>query len=325
MTIQIFLKIIYSKRKILCIGISICIILGLIILLSSTRTYTSSVTVSPEKCKSKLFFQEKLKIGAKGFPVQIIDQDAIYPYIYPLLFDSQYFYINLLDSVIEWGNNKKTLVRDFIEDNYISQIKIQKFLLNIAGDSGAVMDSCQHNYILSNILKNNISIITNSKSFVSEISVSTNNPYVSAKLSKIVVNQLKAIIRNNRNAKISALKNYITSYSDSLKKEYYLRDKAYSNFLDSHSGSLSSKVKAEISYLKTERDFSYNEYINSKDVLQYIDIKQKEVIPVVCVVTPPHVPNKPTEPKIILGLVGWGLLGTIISLTYIFKYTKYVK
>lgn len=327
MTILEFLKKIYIKKGILLIGIILSVVLGLIILLLQSKQYTSSITMVPEKDRSQATLLQRLQIEASGISVRQLDKNAIYPYIYPLLFESDSFYINLLDSIVETKNHKKIRLEEFIKSNYKRQIQFESILLDITGDGhedeNGVLRKTEQNYILAKILKDKILLTIDSKTFVTEISITTVDPYVSATLAIIVSNKIKSIVTESRKLKVHSLKKYLEAYTDSLKDDYYQKDLAYANFLDSHNGTLGSSYRVQSLKYKNDKDLSYQDYVSALRALEYVKARDKEQLSIAWIICPAIVANYPSHPRIIISLLGWILIGTIASIAYILiKYNK---
>lgn len=169
-------------------------------------------------------------------------------------------------------------------------------------------------------LKKNISVVMDKKTAVTNVSVTLQNPKVTAVVADSVVRKLQECIIGYRTSKAKEDCVYLEKLYQDRQQEYYAAQKKYADYVDTHDNLILQSVRAEQERLQNDMSLTYQVYSQVATQLQMARAKVQEEKPVFAVVEPAVVPLLPSgmgKKMYILAFIflsifataGWLLLG----------------
>ncbi len=324
----------WNNRKKLLIW-SVCgAVLGLIVAFSIPREYTTTVKLAPETNDNK---GGAGGLGAlasmAGISMSSGGSDALYPMLYPDVVKSVPFLTGLLDMKVETEDDgRKLTVTQYVEEDIRSPwwgaITGAPFkLLAMLRSSGD--DAIEKNHKLDNFrltprendlvetLSARISASVDPKTSVISVSVTMQDPLVSAELADSVVERLKEFITDYRTNKARQDLAYAEKLNEEAQQKYYAAQQRYANYLDRNQGIVLRSAQVERERLENEVSLAFNVYNSTCQLVQRGQAKVQETMPVYAVITPATVPSSPSKPRKALILIAFTMLGFMASAVWI--------
>lgn len=169
-------------------------------------------------------------------------------------------------------------------------------------------------------LSDHIGVSVDKKTGVTTISVTMQDPRISACLTDTVVNRLQSYIIDYRTNKARKDFHFQEKLFERKKKEYEMAQENYAKFADANKNIILQSYRAEQVRLENEMNLAYQVYTSVAQQLQIAEAKVQEITPVYTIVEPATIPVKASKPSkgiILLGIifltgvicVGWVLFG----------------
>lgn len=143
-------------------------------------------------------------------------------------------------------------------------------------------------------LKKNISVVMDKKTVVTNVSVTLQNPKVTAVVADSVVRKLQECIIGYRTSKAKEDCVYLEKLYQDRQQEYYAAQKKYADYVDTHDNLILQSVRAEQERLQNDMSLAYQVYSQVATQLQMARAKVQEEKPVFAVVEPAVVPLQPS-------------------------------
>ena len=331
-------EILKLRKKVFFITLPIVFILSCIWILPQPRYYRSSVALAPEYASessgglSSIASSFGFNIGAMGG-----GSDAIYPTLYPELFQSPEFIVSLYDIKVKTDDGA-------IETDYYTYIKkhqkrnpitapfyaAKKWVTSLfkeekkawAPSSNGIdpFRMSERDYYLMERIQQKILCTVDKKTDVITITVTDQDPLVAATLTDSVCDRLQDFIVMYRTSKARMDAQYYQTLVDSALHEYNKATLAYSRFCDSHNMAIRQAVISKRESLETERALKLNAYTALSTQLETMKAKIQENTPAFTVLKSPTVAPKPAGPKRMLFVIGMcALVGIGLTLWLIRK------
>ncbi len=324
-----------SRRLIVKFGI-VGVIAGLIVAFSIPKEYTTTIKLAPE------FSDNKAAGGSLGALASMAGinaggntTEAVYPQLYPDIVASVPFTVGLFDvPVTDKEGELKTTVREYVTDELSSP-----WWSTIIGLPGMVIGGVKSLFIsedeeaggagldtfrltkdetdVVNVLMDRVSADVDTKTSVITLSVTMQDPMVSALLADTVVERLKAYVTDYRTNKAREDLEYARKLNEEAKAEYYKAQQRYANYLDKNQGIVLRSVRTEQERLQNEASLAFNLYNSTAQRLQAAKAKVQEITPVYTVVQPATVPLLPSKPSKVLILIGFVFLAVVAASAWI--------
>lgn len=331
-------KILMQHKKVFFIALPIVFILACVWILPQPRYYRSSAALAPEYTTesagglSSLASSFGVNLGAMGG-----GSDAIYPSLYPELFDSPEFIVGLYDIKIKTDDGA-------IETDYYTYIKnhqkrnpitapfraAKRWFVSLFSEQqkGSASSASgvnpfrmsERDFALMEIVKKKILCTVDKKTDVITITVTDQDPLVAAMLTDSVCSRLQKFIVMYRTSKARMDAKYYQALVDSALIEYNKATLAYSRYCDSHNMASRQAVISKRESLETERAMKLNAYTALSTQLETMKAKIQENTPAFTVLKSATVAPKPAGPKRMLFVIGMcALAGICISLWLVRK------
>ena len=310
----------------------ITFILSCIWILPQPRYYASEVKLAPEMNGEDVGGGLSSIASSFGFNIGGIGgQDAIYPELYPELFESPEFVVDLFDVQV------KTLKGDITTDYFTYLSKYQKnnnltapFLWAINGikklfpedediPSPGVSDGVnpfnlsKKEHDIMNKIINKISCSIDKKTSVISISVQDQDPLVCATMTDSVKSHLQDFIIRYRTSKAHEDVAHYQLMRDSAEMEYDKVMRAYSFFCDTHKNVILQSYQSERDKLEGELAVKQNSLTAMETQLQATKVKLQEKTPAFTTLKSATVPRRPAGPKRMMFVICMLILATTIK------------
>ena len=170
-------------------------------------------------------------------------------------------------------------------------------------------------------LKKNIAASVDKKTAITSVSVTLQDPKVTAVVADSVVHKLQEYIIGYRISKAEEDCIYLEKLYKERQQEYYVAQKKYADYVDTHDNLILQSVRAEQERLQNDMSLAYQVYSQVATQLQVARAKVQEEKPVFAVLEPAVVPQQPSG----MGKKGYILLFIFLSLILTIAWELLVK
>lgn len=326
-------KKLWIRRKTILIWCGIGAVLGLIIAFSIPRSYTTTVKLAPEMSDNTGKSGMNALASFAGINLNNNGADAVYPELYPDVVHSVPFCLSLMQTPLtnKKGDRKFTL-EEYMEDDVKSPWwrVITGLPGKIIGALSSSVDEVtpadhkpnsfqltKEEYKLIKSLNSMVVANVDKKTFVVTISVTMQDPMVSAVLADTVVNRLREFVTNYRTNKARQDLIYAEKLNKEAKEAYYAAQQKYANYLDTHQGVVMYSAQTVRDRLENEATLAFNLYNQTSQQLQMAKAKVQQETPVYATISPATVPISPSAPRKALILVGFVFLAFVACAAWI--------
>lgn len=330
--VDIFRKIIAIRRK-LYKAIGVGFIIGMIVAVSIPKQYTVKVTLSPEMGSSK--GGNGLAGLAASFLVSSATtgevSDALNASLSSDIVSSTPFLLELLDMKVALSDERTDItLMDYLDRqsspwwNYVIGLPGMviggvKSLFNSDDNDNSLnkvksgtIELTKEEGIKVNVLKKNISASVDKKTAITSVSVTLQDPKVTAVVADSVVHKLQECIVGYRISKAEEDCIYLEKLYKERQQEYYVAQKKYADYVDTHDNLILQSVRAEQERLQNDMNLAYQVYSQVANQLQVARAKVQEEKPVFAVIEPAVVPQHASS----IGLRIYVLLFIFLSVCY---------
>lgn len=321
-----------KRKKLFFKTLPVAFVLSCIWILPQPRYYTSEVMLAPEGMDEVDAGSLSSLASSFGLNIGGAVNDAIYPMLYPDLFESPHFIVDLLKIKVEYTREGEqtvntdyyTYLKDYQEKNWLTQPfinagrSIKKLFSKKAEarcENATQLDAFHlsyDDYKLLELVPKAISCSVDKKTNVTTITVTDQDNLISAQLADSVRLHLQHFITDLRTAKSQHDVAYYQHLVDSVKTEYDESVKAYAKYTDSHKDIILQAYISERDELENKMSTNYETYNTMLAQLTAAKAKLQEKTPVFTVLKSATVPAKPAGPKRML-FVGFMLVLTFIG------------
>ena len=309
---DILRKIIGIRKKIYKAA-GIGLIIGIIIAISIPKQYTVEVTLSPEMGSTKGGGLSGLAASFLGSGATMSDgTDALNAYLSADIVSSTPFLLELSVMEIPASENKKMTLNTYLDEesspwwSYIIGlpsmviggvkslfIKEDEETISDRGNQGTIELSKKESQKIETLKKMIIASV-DKKTSMTTVAVTLQNPKVAAVVADSVVGKLQEYIINYRTSKAKEDCIYLERLFKERQQEYYVAQKRYADYMDSHDNIILQSVRAEQERLQNDMSLAYQVYSQVASQLQVARAKVQEETPVFAVVEPAVVPLNPS-------------------------------
>ena len=305
-------KVIGIRKKIYKAA-GIGLIIGVIVAISIPKQYTVEVTLSPEMGNSKGGGLSGLAASFLGSGVTMGDgTDALNASLSADIVSSTPFLLELSAMEIPISKNEVMTLNTYLDEetspwwSYVigfpgMVIGGVKSLFTEEDEIASFDKTSQGAIELSKkdsrkvaTLKKKIAASVDKKTSMTSISVTFQDPKVAAVVADSVVKKPQAYIIDYRTFKAKEDCIYLEKLFKERQQEYYIAQKKYADYLDSHDNLILQSVRAEQERLQNDMSLAYQVYSQVASQLQVARAKVQEEKPVFAVVEPAVVPLEPS-------------------------------
>lgn len=332
------LRQVLAIRKKLYKAAAVGVVLGILIALGTPKQYTVSITLSPEMGSGKSGSgPASMAASFLGGSIGSDSPDALNATLAPDIVASTPFLMELFDArVVSQDKQIDTTFTAYLDEQKsswmgyvlkapgmaISGIKslfsekkektatIQKGAIELNEKDAAKLGS----------LRQAITVEADKKTAITTLSVTLQDPKVTATIADSVVSKLQQYITAYRTSKAKEDCQYLEKLYKERQQEYYDAQQRYARYVDANSNVVFQSTLAERERLQNDMNLAYQVYSQVAQQLQVARAKVQEEKPVFAVVEPAVVPLNPSGTSrkvIVLGFLflavaftgAWELLG----------------
>ena len=326
----------WDERRMIVRWCVVAGLIGLIVAFSIPKEYTTTVKLAPEVANGKsvsggfgaLASMAGINLGSNN------GADAVYPELYPDIVASIPFLVHLFDVEVQDRKGElTTTVYDYLDEHtrapwwgavMQTPFRVLGWFMSLfreRQDEGeAVRDTFRLTKDESDIAKalsERISVVVDKKSSVVTLSVTMQDPMVSAMLTDTVMRNLQRYITEYRTDKARNDLAFTQHLFDETQAEYYAAQERYARYIDANQNLVRHSVRTEQERLQNEMNLAYNVYTQMAQQLQLAKAKVQEATPVYAVVQPATVPLRPSKPSKPMVLAGFLFLGAAAAAGWI--------
>lgn len=333
------LRQILAIRKTLYKAAGIGLILGILIALGTPKQYSVSITLSPEMGSGKSGNGlASMATSFLGGSIGTDSPDALNATLAPDIVTSTPFLLELFDArVVSQDKKIDTTFTAYLDEQKSSWAGYVLKLPSMAvgGIKSLFTDeeeekttTVQEGAIELNEkdaaklegLRKQISAEVDKKTAITTLSITLQDPKVTATIADSVVSKLQQYITTYRTSKAKEDCQYLEKLYKERQQEYYDAQQRYARYVDANSNVVFQSTMAERERLQNDMNLAYQVYSQVAQQLQVARAKVQEEKPVFAVVEPAVVPLYPSNTSrkvIVIGFVflavaltgAWMLLG----------------
>ncbi len=324
-------KSLWNERKLYIIPLSVAMIAGAIIALSIPNTYKSQVILAPELSNnsttdkiSGLASMVGLNLG--NFNTSV---DAFYPTIYPDVIKSTPFVLDLfsINVTSHDGKLKDITLYDYITKHQRSSLLSYplSWFKSSAKDDKKQATNTKNSVVkltklqdkVKKAINGMVSCQVDKRTDIITISVTTQDPLISAILADTVTHRLQQYIVKYRTKKAKNDLDYAILLQQEAKRQFDDIQQQYTSFVDRHLDMAFETTRQKAKDLENGMNFKYQMYTQVSQQVQLAKAKVQERTPSFSEIEPAVVPIKkdgPARTLIVLGFMLIAAIGTSIRI-----------
>lgn len=311
--IDIIRKII-GIRKTIYKAAGIGLVIGIIIAVSIPKQYTVEVTLSPEMGSSKGSGLSGLAASFLGSGVSTGDgTDALNASLSADIVSSTPFLLELLAMRIHTSKNENMILNTYLDEESspwwgyvigfpsmvlggLKSLFTQEEYESLSSDKAnqGTIELSKKEMQKIGALKKMITASVDKKTSMTSVTVTLQNPWVAAVVADSVVKKLQEYIIDYRTSKAKEDCLYLEKLFKERQQEYYVAQRKYADYMDSHDDIILQSVRTEQERLQNDMNLAYQVYNQVANQLQVARAKVQEEKPVFAVLEPAIVPLYPS-------------------------------
>lgn len=327
------LRQILAIRKTLYKAAGIGLVVGILIALGTPKQYTVSITLSPEMGSGKSGGGlASMAASFWGGSVGADSPDALNATLAPDIVASTPFLLELFHArVVSQDKQIDTTFTAYLDEQKSSWIGyvLKAPSMAIKGIKSLFCSEEETNITQEGAIELNeedakkledlrkqITAEVDKKTSITTLSVTLQNPKITATIADSVVSKLQQYISAYRTSKAKEDCQYLEMLYKERQQEYYAAQQRYARYVDANSNMVFQSTMAERERLQNDMNLAYQVYSQVAQQLQVARAKVQEEKPVFAVVEPAVVPLDPsgTSRKVIV--VGFIFLAVVFTGTW---------
>lgn len=327
---------VWAERKLVFKACGIAVLVALVVAFSIPKEFSTSVTLAPESggrsvggTMGALAAMAGVNLGSSS------GEDALSPELYPDIVASTPFLIDLFNIRVNNQEGKiDTTLYAYLKDEQRSAWwsvilsapfkalgwTISLFKEKTEEEGVSVLDPfhlTDEESMVAQALSSRISVAVDKKTGVTTLSVTMQDPLISAALTDTVMHCLQNYITDYRTNKARHDLAFTEKLYKEAKSSYEVAQQKYASFADSNQNIILLSYRAEQERLQNEMNLAYQVYTQMSQQLQMAKAKVQEITPVYTVVQPATVPLRASKPNKLMILVGFVFLAGVGSVGWI--------
>lgn len=332
---------IWNRRRVFLKTLPVAFVLSCIWIFPQPRYFTSEVMLAPEAAGEISGSSLANLASSFGFNINEGTSDAIYPMLYPDLFESPSFIVSLfsikLDVPQEDGSvlhtDYYTYMSKHQKKNWLTEpfksafrtvkrwIKPKKSSEMAAGDASKLdpFHLSYDDFMLVEGVKRCLRCTVDKKTDVVSILVQDQNAVISAVMADSLKSRLQSFIIDYRTSKARLDLAYYEGLAREAKAEYEHSVQAYSAYCDANRNSVLQSYLSHRDELENDMQLKFQTYTAMSTQLQAARAKVQERTPAFTTLKAATVPVKPAGPKRMLFVAAMLFLVFMGTCVYILR------
>lgn len=321
----------WAARKLLLKVAGIAAIIGVVVALTTPKTYTVNATLAPESSKSGSSLSGIASMLGVGGLNMGSDADALSVMLYPDVVSSTPFIIDLLDTPVKSMNEEipDTTLVGYLEEYQSSSLfgTILSLPFKAIGAITSLFSSddeeegndtinpfqlSRKQSSLVEGLKKAVIANVDKKTGVTTVSVTMQDPMVCTIIADTVIYKLQERVTSYRTTKAENDCKYWEQIHAERQRDYIKAQQAYAKYVDTNKNIARQSELIERERLQNEMNLAFQVYNNVATQLQLARAKVQEAKPAFAVVEPASVPLNPSgtsRKMILIGIVFLAVAG----------------
>lgn len=327
---------IWADRRLVLKWCGIAVVVALVVAFSIPKEYTTTVMLAPEvEGGSRSLGGLSALAGMAGINMGSgKSSDALYPDLYPDIvssvgFTTELFNVPVKDAEGELDTNLYTYLKEEQRSPWWSAIisfpfKCLGWVMSLFKEEEDGTDGGVNPFQLTKdedgvvkALNERIAVSVDKKTSLISLSVTMQDPLISATMTDTVMAKLQDYITEYRTNKARHDLDFTQKLYDEAQKKYYDAQQAYADYVDMNQNISLRSVQTRQERLQNEMNLAYNLYNQTAQQLQLAKAKVQENTPVYTIVQAATVPLKASKPSKLMILVGFVFLAGVGSVGWI--------
>ena len=321
---------VWAERKLVLKACGIAVLVALVVAFSIPKEYSTSVTLAPETASrgsggtmGALAAMAGINLGSSS------TSDALSPELYPDIVSSTPFLVDLFEVRVKDSEEKiDTTLYAYLDEYQRSPwwgsvisapFKLIGWTVSLfkekdAEEENAPIDPSRLTPDADRIAKalsGRISVSVDKKTGVTTLSVTMQDPVISAQITDTVMHRLQNYITDYRTNKARHDLAFTERLYAEAQADYEQAQKKYAQFVDANQNIILRSYMAEQERLQNEMNLAYQVYTQVSQQLQMAKAKVQEITPVYTVVQPATVPLRAAKPNKMMILIGFVFLAGV--------------
>ncbi|KAA6345167.1 hypothetical protein EZS27_007241 [termite gut metagenome] len=325
----------WMARKLILKTCGYALLVGIVVAISIPKEYTTRVTLAPE-------VNGKSEGGMGAFAAiaginlnSNSGGDALSVDLYPDIVSSTPFLIDLFDvKVTDKKGELETTLYTYLGKHqrlawwsYVSSFpfRVLGWVMSLFtndereignGELNPFMLTPNETGVVGNLSKR-ITVNVDKKTGVTTLSITMQDPLISANVTNIVLKNLQDYITDYRTNKARHDLEFTEKLYKEARENYDIAQQKYAQYMDENQNTILQLARIKGESLLNERILTYNIYTQIAQQLQLAKAKVQEITPIYTVVEPATVSLRPSKPNKMLILIGFVFLGGAGSIGWI--------
>ncbi len=317
----------WAKRITIAKWGGIAAVIGLVVAFSIPKEYSTTIKLASEGTKGASGGSISALAAMAGITSGLTSGDAVAPQLYPDVVKSTKFNVGLLDVPVTVSKDDSV----YTVAQYLSEHTRSPWwsaILSLPGKAiGGVMSLFRDKpeetaegetdpfnltsgeAAVVGALKGRITCDYNIKTMVNTITVTMQDPLVSALLADTVAAHLKEFITDYRTSKAREDLKYAEGLNSEARENYYKAQQRYADYLDRNYGLSLHSAQIERDRLANEAQLAFNLFNQTSQQVQIAKAKVQENTPVYAIIQAATVPKNPSKPSKVMILAAFIFLG----------------
>jgi uncharacterized protein involved in exopolysaccharide biosynthesis len=308
-----------QEWQLLCKFCGVAAVIGIIVALCTPKYFKADVVLAPEMSSGGLGLTDNLADMAANFGIELggkSSMDAIYPELYPDIFSSTEFIMQLFDVPVRLkdDNIPRTYIEHLEKDQKVpfwtypkmwlgELLKPKDPLADKKGNKDGYKIS-RKDADLCDAIRNAILCSIDKKTSVISISVTDQDPLVAAILADTLQQRLQTYITNYRTSKARIDYEYYQQLTSAAKDDYEKSRRQYAGISDATTNVSLRSVELKLQDMENDMQLKFNTYTNLNNQLQAAKARVQEKTPAFTIIETPIMPYRASStPRALIVLV----------------------
>lgn len=314
-------------------------VVGLIVALNTPREFTSRTVLAPEMSSGGLGLSSNLADMASTFGINLDKKssvDAIYPELYPDIFASTDFLLELFDIKVRTKDDDtpRTFLYHITNEQKVPfwmwpRIWLSQLIKKPDGvGGGGAADPYRISRTEAEICEGifgSIQCLVDKKTSEITISYTDQDPLVATIVVDTLQRRLQKYITEYRTRKARIDYEYYKELSAKMLSEYEKARNKYVGYADSHKNLLLQSFNTRAEEMENDMQQKYDAYKTMLTSMRQAEAKIQENTPAFTIIQNPVMPYKPSSRGKIVILFMWVLLGIAADAAWVLYLRKMVK
>ncbi|CEA15257.1 hypothetical protein ING2E5B_0490 [Fermentimonas caenicola] len=341
-----FLKKLWLKRRFILITTVIFLLIGLFYAMIAPVQYTSTCTVVPQTGNRSggSSLGSVAAIMGVNLGTAMMTEGTLSPNIYPEIIKSVPFTREIMKTevIVKKSNGQPITLYDYYADKQYREFNllgaIKKYTIGLPGviisairggnqsaivetspvvDSTNVFNLSAKERRVYNAIQGAIQINLNSREGSVTLGYTFPEPKVAAEVTDKIYNTLEEYVSQFKSEKLNDNLEFIEKSYETAREDFLNAQDRLSSFQDANRGLTTASARSMEARLRNEYDIAYTIYRELATQREQAKIAVKENQTILTLVNPPVVPLVKSAPRRSIIIVGFLLLGVVISVGWV--------